>query len=166
MAQGPGIKPQSLPVVCVAMIRFLLLLALLGHAEAVRDMGSILLAEEASMDLEANASQVQAGTVAGAHLAYDVASRRARDAASASSEERRRRQEAFKGTTLRGRYILEELLMAKATPGKSFPTIKEYSGQSPKHLGMGGLGDMEGLGQAKFLHGRQDLPTRRNTHIL
>jgi len=123
------------------MIRSLLLFALLGHAEAVRDMGSALLAEEASMDLDANASQVQAGTVAGAHMASDFASQRARDAASASSEERRRRQEAFKGTTLRGRYVLEELLMAKATPGKSFPTIKEYSGQSPKHLGMGGFGD-------------------------
>jgi len=36
---------------------------------------------------------------------------------------------------------LEELLMAKATPGKNFPKIEEYSGQSPKHLGMGAFGD-------------------------
>jgi len=58
--------------------------ALLGHAEVVRDMGSALLAEEASMDVVANASQLQAGTVAGVHLASDVRSQRARDAVSAS----------------------------------------------------------------------------------
>jgi len=36
---------------------------------------------------------------------------------------------------------LEELLMAKATPGRDFPDIKEYSRKSPEHLGKGGVGD-------------------------
>jgi len=36
---------------------------------------------------------------------------------------------------------LEELQIAKATPGQTFPDIGQYSDSSPTHLGTGGFGD-------------------------